>query len=181
MHSQWRSRLKTFQGVRFALFNYNSAGVPGGTADFDLMRVDEAHPRGFMQPVPTGRTIALHAAGRDTPLALDDATAFTIVDRGLGRVALRAGKRFVSVTPLTDSTSTVSLRNTRPTDRETFQWMETLYGDVLLMSLATHRYLRIETNGRLSSDSRGPEPNPNDGTALAWRAQSISVRPRRTP
>ena len=161
-------QLKTFQGVRFALFNYNAAGSPGGTADFDLMRVDEAHPRGFMQPIPVGRTIALKAAGRDTPLALDDAREFTIVDRGLGRVALRTGKRFVSVTPLSDSTSSIALRATTPGDRETFQWMETLYGDVVLMSLSTHRYLRVETDGRLSSDSRGPEPDPSDGTALSW-------------
>jgi hypothetical protein len=47
--------------------------------------------------------------------------------------------------------------------------METLYGDLMLMSLATHRYLRLEPDGRISSDSRGAEPDPNDGTALRWR------------
>ena len=47
--------------------------------------------------------------------------------------------------------------------------METLYGDLMLMSLATHRYLRLEPDGRVSSDSRGAEPDPNDGTALRWR------------
>ena len=46
--------------------------------------------------------------------------------------------------------------------------METLYGDLMLMSLATHRYLRLEPDGRVSSDSRGAEPDPNDGTALRW-------------
>jgi hypothetical protein len=40
---------------------------------------------------------------------------------------------------------------------------------VLLMSLSNHRYLRVESDGRLTSDSRGPEPDPNDGTALRWR------------
>jgi len=47
--------------------------------------------------------------------------------------------------------------------------METLYGDLLLMSVTTHRYLRVEADGRLTSDSAGPEPDPADGTALRWR------------
>ena len=162
-------QLKTFQGVRFALFHYNTNGARGGVADFDLMRVDEPNPRGLMQPIPFGRTILLHAAGRDTPFAIDGERRFTVVDRGLGRVALRAGNRFLTVTPLSDSTSMLSLRAGTPSSGETFQWMETLYGDLMLMSLETHRYLRMEPDGRVSSDSRGAEPDPNDGTALRWR------------
>jgi xylan 1,4-beta-xylosidase len=162
-------QLKTFQGVRFALFHYKKSGARGGVADFDVMRVDEPNPRGLMHPIPFGRTIALRAAGRDTPFAVDGQRRFTVVDRGLGRVALRVGSRFLSVTPLSDSTSTLALRVGLPSDGETFQWMETLYGDLMLMSLETHRYLRLEPDGRVSSDSRGAEPDPNDGTALRWR------------
>lgn len=161
-------QLKTFQGVRFTLFHYNAGETTGGVADFDFMHVDEPHPRGLMQPIPLGRTIAITAAGRDTPFAVDGAKHFTIVDRGTGRVALRAGTRYVSITPQSDSTSSVSLRAGGPRDAETFQWMESLYGDLLLMSVTTHRYLRIETDGRLTSDSAGPEPDPADGTALHW-------------
>ncbi|HKP14507.1 MAG TPA: glycoside hydrolase 43 family protein [Gemmatimonadaceae bacterium] len=162
-------QLKTFQGVRFALFHYNTGGSPGGVADFDLMRVDEPSPRGLTRPIPFGRAIALQAARRDTPFAIDGQKQFTVVDRGLGRIGLRAGNRYLSVTPTSDSTSTLALRAGAPTDAETFQWMETLYGDLMLMSLATHRYLRVEPDGRVSSDSRGAEPDPNDGTALRWR------------
>jgi beta-xylosidase len=165
-------QLKTFQGVRFALFHHNSGGGTGGVADFDLMRVDEPAPRGLTRPIPVGRTIALRAAGRDTPFAVHGESRFTVVDRGLGRIALRAGNRFLSVTPRSDSTSTRALRTGPPGDGETFQWMETLYGDLLLMSLVTHRYLRLEPDGRVSSDSRGAEPDPNDGTALRWRIVS---------
>jgi len=43
------------------------------------------------------------------------------------------------------------------------------YGDVALLSLATHRYLRLELDGRVTSDGLGLEPDPNDGAALAWR------------
>ena len=162
-------QLKTFQGVRFALFHYNSGGAAGGVADFDFMHVDESHPHGLMQPIPVGRTIMMKAAGRETPLTIAGQDRFTIVDRGLGRVALRAGTRYVSIVSHSDSTSSVALRAGTPRDSETFQWMENFYGDVLLMSLSTHRYLRVESDGRLTSDSGGPEPDPNDGTALRWR------------
>jgi hypothetical protein len=37
------------------------------------------------------------------------------------------------------------------------------------MNLTTHRYLRLEPDGRVTSDSPGLEADPNDGTALAWR------------
>lgn len=163
-------QLKTFQGVRFALFNYNTGGTLGGDADFDLMRVDEPQPRGLMRAIPFGRSIALAAAGRDAKFIVDGQERFTVVDRGLGRVALRSGAKYVSVSATSDSTGTVSLRAGAPGDAETFQWMESMYGDVNLMSLSTHRYLRLEPDGRLTANSAGPEPDPLDGTALNWRA-----------
>lgn len=177
-------QLKTFQGVRVSLFHYNDGGAPGGFADFDMMRVAEPNSRGLMQPIPVGRTITMRAAGRSTPLAIGGAERFAVVDRGLGRVALRAGARYLSVEPITDSTSRVSLRAGAPRDAETFQWMETVYGDVMLMSLATHRYLRVEADGRLSGDSRGAEPDPNDGTALGWErvdTPTARSRPKQDP
>jgi hypothetical protein len=133
------------------------------------MRVDEPNPRGLTRPIPVGRTIRLRAAGRDTPFAVGGQGRFAVVDRGLGRVALQTGGRYLSVAPRSDGTSAVALRAGPPGDGETFQWMETLYGDLMLMSLATHRYLRLEPDGRVSGDSRGAEPDPNDGTALRWR------------
>jgi hypothetical protein len=163
-------QLKTFQGVRFALFNYNTGGTLGGDADFDLMRVDEPQPRGLMRAIPFGRSIALAAAGRDAKFIVDGQERFTVVDRGLGRVALLSGAKYVSVSATSDSTGTVSLRAGAPGDAETFQWMESMYGDVNLMSLSTHRYLRLEPDGRLTANSAGPEPDPLDGTALKWRA-----------
>ena len=165
-------QLKTFQGVRFALFHYNTGGAPGGAADFDRMDVSEPNPRGLMQPIPMGRTIKLTTAGRETPLAVDGQDRFTVVDRTPGRVALRSGTRYVSVTRTSDSTSTVRLRDGAPGESETFQWMETMYGDIVLMSLATNRYLFLDADGRVTASSRGPEPDPTDGTALRWRRAS---------
>jgi beta-xylosidase len=161
-------QLETFQGVRYGLFGYNAGGAAGGYADFDATRVHEPRPRGLTRPVPVGRTIALQVEARGTSFAIEGRERFTVVDRGLGRVALRAGGRYLSVTPITDSTSAVGLRAGEPGDGETFQWIESFYGDVALMSLATHRYLRVEPDGRVTGDSPGLEPDPNDGTALAW-------------
>jgi xylan 1,4-beta-xylosidase len=165
-------QLKTFQGVRFALFHYNTDGTPGGVADFDEMKILEPNPRGLMQPIPFGRTITLSAAGRATPFSVDGRDRFTVVGRTLGRVALRSGTSYVSVSRTSDSTSTVRLRGGPPGERETFQWMETMYGDIVLMSLATNRYLFLDTDGRVTASSRGPEPDPTDGTALRWRPAS---------
>jgi hypothetical protein len=47
-----------------------------------------------------------------------------------------------------------------------------MYGDIVLMSLATNRYLFLDTEGRVTASSRGPEPDPGDGTALRWRSAS---------
>jgi xylan 1,4-beta-xylosidase len=131
-------QLKTFQGVRFALFHYNTGRVAGGIADFDRMDIHEPNPRGLMQPIPMGRVITLRAAGRETPFTVGGQDRFTVVDRTLGRVALRAGTSYVSVSRTSDSTSTVGLRDGAPGKSETFQWMETMYGDIALMSLATN-------------------------------------------
>ena len=161
-------QLKTFQGVRYALFHYNASGAAGGYADFDAMHVDEPHPRGLTRPIPIGRTITLRAAGRDTPFALDGQSRFTVVERSLGRVALRAGNRYVSVAPVTDSTSSVSLHAGAPSDAETFQWMETPYGDLILMSLRTHRYLRLEPDGTVTGDGLGAEPDPASPVLLRY-------------
>lgn len=167
-------QLKTFQGVRYTLFHYNARGTAGGYADFDAMRVHEPRPRGLTRPIPTGQSIVLHAAGRDTPFELDQQTRFTVVDRKLGRVALQTGNRYVSVAPLTDSTSAVSLRAGSPGDGETFQWVETPYRDLVLMSLRTHRYLRLEPNGAVTSDGLGAEPDPAEPVLLRWELATPS-------
>ena len=173
-------QLKTFQGVRFALFHFNTSGSTGGVADFDEFRVRETHPRALTRPIPYGSTIAFSTFGgrgtvevRDSLLVAGDADQsaaahFQIVDRGLGRVALHTAAGFVSVD--TAARVRIAVRRGGAGPAETFQWIETPYGDLALMSLVTHRYLRFDaTTGMAVADQRGPTSNRADGSVVVWR------------
>jgi len=161
---------KTFQGVRYSLFDYNTSGAAGGYADFDQFTVDEPHPRGLMRPIPFGKTITLTNIGDDSELSVDGATQFKVVDCGLGRVALQSSQGFVSV----DSTDAkIKLKKVTRAAAETFQWIEIPGGDLILLSLATDRYLCIESGGAISANHPGPKPDRKDGSCFSWQ---ISTR-----
>jgi beta-xylosidase len=163
-------QLHTFQGIRYALFNFNTAGVPGGAADFDRFTVDEPHPRGLMRPIPFGKTIALASCADGSAVAVRGETQFRVVDRGLGRVALQSGRGFVSVTAGADGKSSVGLKPGEPADAETFQWTESVYGDLLLLSLATQRHLCLEPgSGTVTADAPGARPDRRNGVSFTWR------------
>lgn len=149
--------LITFQGVRYSLFSYNTqTGDQGGHADFDSIEVTEQAKR----PIPYGKRIELSVAGGTARLQFGNAGVFTIIDRALGRVALRTDEGCVSV----DRNGAVSIRPGTPAQAETFQWIETFDGELTLMSLATNRYLRLDPeNGRVVADSPGPRPDGRDG------------------
>jgi len=166
----------TFQGVRYALFNYNVNRESGGYADFDSINVSEPSPHGLTRPIPYGKQIELVMHNRQPEMRLASSanslfaspklsTTFTVVDRGLGRVALRTPEGFVSV----DQSGIVSLRSGILGDSETFQWMETFTGELILLSLETHRYLRFDTDSnRIMADSPGPRPDGKDGARFDW-------------
>jgi xylan 1,4-beta-xylosidase len=162
----------TFQGVRYGLFNYNTAGAEGGFADFDHIDVHQPHTRGLMRPIPYGRSIRLASMNGTTGLAASGGqlasgvpTPFEIVDRELGRVALRSGRRYVTVGE--DGGVTVAARRSGPA--QTFQWIETPTGELALMSLATNRFLRIDPQTRdIRADSPGPMPDDSDGARFIW-------------
>lgn len=165
-------QLTTFQGVRYSLFAYNHAGRGGGYVDFDSITVTEKHPGGLMRPIPYNKQILLTSFRGDTGLAVQSGalasskpTPFTIVDMRLGRVALKSGKAYVSV----DREGRTRLAATPPGLEQTFQWIETPTGELLLMSLATHRFLRIDSQSRaIVGDSAGPTPDGIDGTRFIW-------------
>jgi xylan 1,4-beta-xylosidase len=165
--------LITFQGVRYSLFSYNTQAVAdGGYADFDAIDIREYAAR----PIPYGKGIELSLHDGTAAPALGGGGVFTVVDRGLGRVALKNDSGFVSV----GGDSSVSLRGGAPRESETFQWMETFDGDLILMSLATNRYLRVNpADGKVLADSPGPRPDGRDGVRFRWKARNSAKRSER--
>jgi xylan 1,4-beta-xylosidase len=168
-------QLKTFQGVRYALFHYNTGGSPGGQADFDNFTVDEPRPRGLTKPIPIGRRIVFENLANGNVLALVDGrlhsvasapTAFRVVDRGRGHIALQtASGQYLSA-----GEAGIGVTSAQPGDAETFQWVDLQRGATLLLSLATHRYVVIpKTPGPVGADHPGPAPDRKDGSCFHWR------------
>jgi xylan 1,4-beta-xylosidase len=182
-------QLTTFQGVRLALFNYNTRGKPGGFADFDNFTVDEPRARGIERAIPAGKTITL-ASGADGSLLAADTTKsvlvslppgsanatgrdtqFQVVDLGQGRVALKtAANRFVSASE--DAVLLKDLAGKTPGEAESFQWINLMRGDTMLMSLVNHRYLAAKPNepGPVTASATGPRPDRKDGACFKWKA-----------
>jgi beta-xylosidase len=155
-------QLTTFQGVRYALFNYNQAGKAGGHADFDSIDVYQPNPHGLMRAIPVGRRIRLaeFKSGRNV-------ASYRVKDMGLGRVALQSGAAWVSV----DAQGGVGVRKGQPGTAESFQWIETPTGELVLMSLVTHRFLRVDpATHAVRADSPGPVPDGSDGVRFTWSA-----------
>jgi xylan 1,4-beta-xylosidase len=153
-------QLKTFQGVRYALFTYNQAGKAGGYADFDSIDVYQPNPHGLMRAIPVDRRIQLaeFTSGRKV-------AAYRVKDMGLGRVALQSGAAWVSV----DAHGRVGARKGQPGNAESFQWIETPTGELVLMSLVTNRFLRVDpVTHALRADSPGPLPDGSDGVRFTW-------------
>lgn len=171
-------QLKTFQGARYGLFHYNSGGQAGGFADFNAFRVAEAHPRGLTQPIPVGQSVTLRGRPGGAALAVENGvlrsaagpgTPFVVVDRGRGRIALQAGGGFVSVEGA-GAAGSVRIKAGAPRDAETFQWVDLQRGDILFLSLATHRYLRLPAvAGPVSADQPGPTPGRKEGSCFSWQ------------
>jgi xylan 1,4-beta-xylosidase len=186
-------QLKTFQGVRYSLYHYNTDGAPGGYADFDRFTVEEPHPRGMMKPIPYNQEINLSVRGGESLLVVQDNkliriskndsltqkpfVSFKIVDRGLGRVAFQSNGGYLSVVASGDR-SHVVLKTGDPTETETFQWMENVYGDLILMSLTTNRYLCGSSDGKeVAADHPGPLPDRCDGSCFVWETANSPVTP----
>jgi hypothetical protein len=182
-------QLITFQGARLALFNYNTGGKPGGYADFDNFTVDEPRARGIERMIPAGRTITLTSGADGTMLAIDTTNTslvnvaandpraaarnvqFQVVDLGNGRVALKAANgRFVSAA--SDRVALKDLAGKAPGDAESFQWVNLMRGDTMLMSLTNHRYLATKPNspGPVTVSATGPSPDRKGGACFKWKA-----------
>ncbi len=184
-------QLKTFQGVRYSLFGFSEAPraegqwASGGVADFDSFDVEELNPRGLMRAIPVGKTITLAArtggggegegmnrrdeGERRGAEADRDVLRVSVEDVGLGRVVLRAEDGRV-LSAKADASVAFAERAEAKEPAARWQWMENVYGDLMLMSLETNRFLRIDlTSGVLTADAAGALPNRSDGVCLEWR------------
>jgi xylan 1,4-beta-xylosidase len=181
-------QLITFQGVRLALFNYNTTGKPGGYADFDNFTLDEPRARGVERMIPAGKIITLTSGADGTMLTVDrqsnslvnvpasstntsiPGTQFKVVDRGKGRIALKAKNgRLLSVAD--ERVLLKELNGKSPGEAESFQWINLMRGDTMLMSLVKHRYLTTKPNepGPVTFSATGPRPDRKDGACFKWK------------
>ncbi|MBB4659691.1 glycoside hydrolase family 43 protein [Parvularcula dongshanensis] len=156
-------QLYTFQGVRYGLFAFNPDSGETGVADFDGIDVFEPDPYG-RAPIPYGRTVLLSEAAVDDgtdggPLAVP----FDVRARGVGQVSFERGGKSLTVR----EDGTVRMARTGGSAAQRFQWSETPTGEVVLMSRLTNRYLRM-SDGRLTADSPGPDPDGRDGVRFEW-------------
>jgi xylan 1,4-beta-xylosidase len=179
-------QLRTFQGVRFSLFNYNTTGVAGGVTDFNFFEVYEPRPKGLMRPIPVGKTIELISLADSSilvnwrgflrPMNANQtnktSAQFMVLDRGNGRVALKSVSNggFVTVKGL-GLMSSVRIEPQDCGDASTFQWEDMLSNDLMLMSLTNHRYIFADpyAGSLCSADAVGTRPDRKDGACFSWK------------
>ena len=109
--------------------------------------------------------VAADAAG-----AVPQNAKFQVVDLGKGRVALKAANgRFVSAAE--EAVVLKDLAGKAPGDAESFQWVNLMRGDTMLMSLTNHRYLATKPNepGPVTVSATGPRPARKGGDASSGR------------
>jgi hypothetical protein len=184
-------QLRTFQGVRPALFNFNTSGQPGGYADFDNYAVEEPRARGIERMIPLGKTVMLTSGADGSFLSADtqslslvnipaDAAAtagqntrFQVIDLGKGRVALKAANgRFVSAA--VEAVVLKDLAGKNPGVAESFQWVNLMRGDTMFMSLTNHRYLTTKPSnpGPVTVTAVGPTPARKGGECFKWKTSN---------
>ena len=157
-------QLYTFQGSRITLFAYNNQNENGGGyAKFDNFIVEEKYPNGFRNPIPYGKEISFKSCKTGEKLSLEGQSNWMVEYLPLGRVALKTGGKYLSIQ--TGNNFKARLVEREPTNEETFQWMELEGGNLVLMSLASNRYVSFQDNGEIYAKTISPSPNrKNDNT-----------------
>jgi hypothetical protein len=178
-------QLTTFQGVRPALFHYNTSGQPGGYVDFDNYVVEEPRARDIEREIPMGKTIALTSGADGSYLiadtendklvnvvadAMPENAKLKVIDLGLGRVALKATNGKVISVASPESVILKDLGGDKPGDSESFQWVNLMRGDTMLMTLTNHQYLVTKPNspGQVTANAIGPSPARKSGAEFKW-------------
>lgn len=181
-------QMKTFQGVRYALFAFNTEGKEGGHADFDSFKVEEPLAD-RSRNLPIGKIITLtnlgnnmlvwahshgmlHSTGSSKDAYYSKGCQFRVHDRGKGRIALESmdGSGFITVVGEGLSGDVRMMKDEN--EGSLFLWQDMLRNECMLLSLKTNRYvgLALETGEPYSADWAGSRPDRKDGAVFKWKA-----------
>lgn len=181
-------QMKTFQGVRYALFAFNTEGKEGGYADFDSFKVEEPLAD-RSRNLPIGKIITLtnlgnnmlvwahshgmlHFTGSSKDAYYSKGCQFRVHDRGKGRIALESmdGSGFITVVGEGLSGDVRMMKD--ESEGSLFLWQDMLRNECMLLSLKTNRYvgLALETGEPYSADWAGSRPDRKDGAVFKWKA-----------
>lgn len=176
-------QLKTFQGVRVALYAFNKKNVNGGVADFDNFKVEEPMADRTAN-LPIGRTVRffnladgnlMNATGHGllhnswNRKDLSNQVKFVVEDRGQGKVALKAADgRYVYIA---GAGLSGDVRLTSDASKaEEFVWQDMLYNHCMLLSLKTQRYVgkHPKDGSPYSADFQGADAGMKNGCVFSW-------------
>ncbi len=176
-------QLKTFQGVRVALYAFNKKNVNGGVADFDNFKVEEPMADRTAN-LPIGKTVRffnladgnlMNATGHGLThnswnrKDLSNQVKFVVEDRGQGKVALKAADgRYVYIA---GAGLSGDVRLTSDASKaEEFVWQDMLYNHCMLLSLKTQRYVgkHPKDGSPYSADFQGADAGMKNGCVFSW-------------
>ena len=176
-------QLKTFQGVRVALYAFNKKELNGGVADFDDFKVEEPMADRTCN-LPIGKTIRffnladgslmnatghglMHSSGNLKDMS--NQVKFVVEDRGKGKIALKtADGRYVYIA---GAGLSGDVRLTSDSSKaEEFVWQDMLYNRCMLLSLKTQRYVgKNPVDGSpYSADYQGADAGMKNGCVFTW-------------
>ena len=176
-------QLKTFQGVRVALYAFNKKNMNGGVADFDDFKVEEPMADRTAN-LPIGKTVRffnladgslmdatrhglMHSSGNRKDMS--NGVKFVVEDRGQGKIALKtADGRYVYIA---GAGLSGDVRLTSDASKaEEFVWQDMLYNHCMLLSLKMQRYVGKHTadGSPYSADFQGADAGMKNGCVFAW-------------
>ena len=176
-------QLKTFQGVRVALYAFNKKEVNGGVADFDDFKVEEPMADRTAN-LPIGKTVrffnladgnlmnatrhgVMHNSWNKKDMS--NQVKFVVEARGQGKVALKtADGRYVYIA---GAGLSGDVRLTADAGKaEEFVWQDMLYNHCMLLSLKTQRYVGKHTadGSPYSADFQGADAGMKNGCVFSW-------------
>ena len=176
-------QLKTFQGVRVALYAFNTKNANGGVADFDNFKVEEPMADRTAN-LPIGKTVrffnladgnlmnatrhgVMHNSWNKKDMS--NQVKFVVEARGQGKVALKtADGRYVYIA---GAGLSGDVRLTADAGKaEEFVWQDMLYNHCMLLSLKTQRYVgkHPKDGSPYSADFQGADAGMKNGCVFSW-------------